>query len=285
MILLEYFSNKKIAVIGTGYIGSNLIQYFKSSSAKFNISVLEFNKSNIAEIKFHVFDYVFNCAGNSGDFRSDILGTIDSNIGLTLFLLKNIQVKEKYVCLSSTRIYGFSPYKNILFDESMNGSFNNQKIDYIYDGTKKLVESILLNYSSFVDFNVNIVRLSNVYGKFNKLDDATLIKKILRLKKENKNLPLGQNICDSTKDYIYIDDSIVGILKTALYGKNNEIYNIASGKSYSVREISKLIELELEVFVDNVPAKFSNIDISKTKRDIDFYPKIEMLIGLKKSIE
>lgn len=280
MKILSKLENKKIAVIGKGYIGSNLIEFLNKYTSEYAFSVYGFNIDNILDIYNQEFDYVFNCAGNSGDFRKNVLETIESNIGLNISLLKNLKINEKLIYMSSVRVYGFSVNSNIIFDENFINCKDNREIDYIYDGTKKLTESILINYSSNINYNINIVRLSNVYGNFNKLDDATLIKKIIRLKNENKRLSLPEHIYHSTKDYVFIEDAIIGIIKAAVFGKNCEIYNIASGKSYSVKEIANLIGLKTEIVKSNITTIHSKINISKSKNEIDFNPQIDIKRGL-----
>ena len=50
------------------------------------------NLDNFKSISKFEFDYVFNCAGNTGDFRNQILETVESNISLAIFLL-NLFIK------------------------------------------------------------------------------------------------------------------------------------------------------------------------------------------------
>jgi len=280
----EKLCNSKIGIIGFGYIGSNLYHYLNSISKGKNISIVIFKRNNLEDIGNYSFDYIFNCAGNSGDFRNDLLETVESNVGLTTYLLKNSKVKTKLVYLSSTRIYGFSTDKNVIFNENSIVNVDNKNIDYIYDGTKLLTESILLNYSKKIDYKINIVRLSNVFGKFQQDDDATLIKKIFRYKKNNLTLTLYQNIFDSTKDYIYISDALSGIIKTATLGTENNIYNIASGKSFSVRAITTILNQEVNIIKSKMKPCFSNICIEKSKQHLNFVPSYQMESALKQTI-
>lgn len=281
---LELFRNKVIGIIGLGYVGKNLYEYLIKISSDYNTKILSFTKSNLSEIKNHTFDYFFNTAGNSGDFRYDIFGTIDSNLNLTKYLLENLNVAEKYVALSSTRIYGFTEEKDIFFDEDYLSVTNHKEIDFIYDGTKKILESIILNYSKKLEYQVSIARLSNLYGKLNVLNDATLIKKIIRYKIENRELFIEESKAFGKKDYIYIDDAVKGILQLALYGKNRNVYNIASGQSYSVKQISEILDLKLNIEEDNKKTTYSNISIQKAMSELNFSVQTDIEKGLRNTI-
>lgn len=280
----KLFKNKIIGIAGLGYIGKNLYEYLKKNTVIYNTEIIIFNRENINKIKEYQFDYFFNTAGNSGDFRSDILGTIKSNISLSTFLLENVKINKKYISLSSVRIYGFSENDTVLFDEESISSDKHTNINFIYDGTKKLVESILINYSEKVNFDISIVRLSNVYGNFFKLNDSTLIKKIISYKTKSKELTINESLLNTKKDYIYIDDALEGITMTALFGKNKEVYNIASGKSFSIADIANIINFNLKTIKDNKKEVFSNISIKKAALEINFMPQTNIINGLLQTI-
>ncbi len=280
MDFLNKLKNKNVGILGLGYIGSNLFNYLSSKKEELNINIIPINKENINIIKSTTFDYFINCAGPGGDFRNDILGTIDSNICLLIYLLKNLKVNDNFLILSSTRIYGFSPDDKIFFNESYFQCSNHLLLDYIYDGSKKLIESIVMNYSKELNYKTTIVRLSNVFGKFDKLDENTLIKKMFKCKLNNINLEISQNR-SSKKDYIYISDAIEGILRALLSGRN-DIFNIASGVSYSIDEISKIIDIKIDYKNENKEILFSNISIKKAKDILGFNPLVNINEGFRK---
>jgi len=269
--------NKKIAVLGIGYIGSNIVAYLK----KFNIKPIEITRKNINQFKDEQFDYVINCAGNSGDFRQNLIETIDSNIHLNTHILENFKIKYCYVYLSSSRIYGFSNDDDIIFDENTSNCYNNLSLDYIYDGSKKLAESLLINYSKNVNYKIAILRLSNVYGNFDCLDDSTLIKKIIRYKKESlDNLSVNQNRY-SKKDYIHINDVVESIVNVIVKIKKTDIFNLAYGKSYSLDEISKILSLDIRSNQNAKPI-FSKISSKKIKKEFSLIFKHDFETELKK---
>ncbi len=90
--------------------------------------------------------------------------------------------------IRSSRVYGFSNNDNTIFDEESINCYNNLNLDFIYDGSKKLAESLLFNYSNKVNYNIAILRLFKCLWKLNSLDDSTLIKKIMVIKEQRNSL-------------------------------------------------------------------------------------------------
>ena len=91
------------------------------------------------------------------------------------------------------------------------------------------------------------------------------------------------------RDFTDVRDIVKGYWELVQKGKSGEIYNIGSGKSYSIKELLyKMIELSgknIEVAVD--PDKFRpadipelRADIRKIKRHIGWQPKIDILTSL-----
>ena len=262
--------NSKIGVLGLGYIGTNIIDFLKENYPLSD--VIGINRKNLDINEDTSFDYFINCAGNSGDFRENIKGTIDSNVNLTLYLMSHLSVSRKLVYLSSTRVYGFSENKNTLFTEDTLFSSDHLDLNYIYDGTKKLCESIISN-NERMKHKYGIVRLSNVYGNFTNLNDATLIKKIVRCAKEKtKNKLVINQSSKSEKDYIHIKDAIDGIIRVMVYIGKERVFNIARGESYPQEDLAKGTDLSL-VF-NNIDPIYSHISIERAKKELGFAPVI-----------
>ena len=274
-----YFSelrNKKIGVIGKGYIGSNLINYLKS----LKINPISITKENIDIIEKDFFDYIINCAGNSGDFRQKLIETVESNVSLNSYILEKAKIKYNYIYLSSSRVYGFSDNDNFIFEEDSYNCYNSLNLDYIYDGSKKLAESLLINYSDSLNYKIVILRLSNVYGNFDFLDDTTLIKKIIRYKKESlNNLSVKENRY-SKKDYIHINDVVENITNILLKIKRTDVYNLSYGKSYSIDNISNFLNLNIESD-ETIKPIYSNLSNSKIKKEFSIDFKYDFENGLK----
>jgi nucleoside-diphosphate-sugar epimerase len=116
--------------------------------------------------------------------------------------------------------------------------------------------------------------LSNVYGRYSNsdLNDSTFLKLLIRKKVQGGVLKIKQNILNS-KGYIFVDDAIEGIVKSAIYSKETDIYNICSGESYSIDNWIRYLKIKVDAVNNDTKPIFSRIDIEKATRDIKFVPK------------
>ena len=139
---------------------------------------------------------------------------------------------------------------------------------------------MLINYSDSVNYKIAILRLSNVYGNFDFLDDTTLIKKIIRYKKESlNNLSVKENRY-SKKDYIHINDVVENITNILLKIKRTDVYNLSYGKSYSIDNISNFLNLNIESD-ETIKPIYSNLSNSKIKKEFSIDFKYDFENGLK----
>ena len=205
---------------------------------------------------------------------------MESNVSLNSYILEKAKIKYNYIYLSSSRVYGFSDNDNFIFEEDSYNCYNNVNLDYIYDGSKKLAESLIINYSDSVNYKIAILRLSNVYGNFDFFDDTTLIKKIIRYKKESlNNLSVKENRY-SKKDYIHINDVVENITNILLKIKRTDVYNLSYGKSYSIDNISNFLNLNIESD-ETIKPIYSNLSNSKIKKEFSIDFKYDFENGLK----
>ena len=134
-----------------------------------------------------------------------------------------------------------------------------------YDLSKILFEKFLLKLSISYKLKTTILRLSNVVGLSNvsKQKDRGVLIKIIRKIKNNEVIKIygsGKYL----RDYIDIDDLIEGIIKSIRIFKPG-IYNLCSGKSYSLIYILKKIEKIMNIKIKKKFVKFpkNSSDIEK----------------------
>jgi nucleoside-diphosphate-sugar epimerase len=274
--IVKGFENKTIGIVGLGYIGRHLLQVFQKYQADFNIKILCFNRENLSKIGDNEIDYLFNCAGYRGNAAINAFESLEAHINLPIFLLKTARIKTCFISLGSTRIYGFLKHKNQVFTENYLSKDIFTGGGYIYDGSKKMMESLLLNHSSKVNFKIAIPRLSNVFGghTINDLDDSTFLTLLLKSAISDKKILTHQNT-ESAKDFIYIDDAIEGVLRTALFSEKSTSYNICSSRSYSLQEWANFLKIDLKG--DNtLPPQYSFVSNKKANTELGFNPKIHL---------
>jgi nucleoside-diphosphate-sugar epimerase len=277
--LLTKLKNTRVAIIGAGYLGRHIYNFLSEHSSEKNIDLVVFTRSNISNITQQTFDYVFNCAGNTGDFRHKISETIESNLSLASFVLNNCTIRKTYVAISSTRIYGYSEDRNKYFSEDQNIIVDSShlSIDYVYNGTKVLLESVVWNLQQRSNCKIIICRLSNIFGRFfsKDLDNSTLLKLMISNTINKVEFEVNQNL-SSTKDYIYIDDAVLGIIKCAVYSLNSDVFNVASGQSYSLKKWIEYLGLNVTNSKSFLPTQYSNISIEKIFNKVGFKPTFSL---------
>jgi nucleoside-diphosphate-sugar epimerase len=104
-------------------------------------------------------------------------------------------------------------------------------------------------------------------------------------------LPL-ENEGVATRDFIYVDDVVNGLLACALRGKAGDAYNIASGNETSIRELAqKINRLTGNAAVEMLPGRpwdssgkrFGSPD--KSRRELGFQAEIDIDVGLSRTVE
>lgn len=105
---------------------------------------------------------------------------------------------------------------------------------------------------------------------------------------------LGSGI--QTKDYVYIDDVVEALLLAPELSKcKGDVYNIASGESYSVLDIAKFMTeilnlKDVEIVIKGGKSwlgdvEFTKPDVSKAERELGWKAKTEIKEGLLKTIK
>jgi UDP-glucose 4-epimerase len=90
------------------------------------------------------------------------------------------------------------------------------------------------------------------------------------------------------RDYIYIDDLVMGIASILKSGKYGEIYNVGSGVGYDNIEILGLMSSCLDMTFPKInrllkrpfDAEYSVLDISKIKNDTGWAPNFDVKSGM-----
>ncbi|MCM1251259.1 MAG: NAD-dependent epimerase/dehydratase family protein [Clostridium sp.] len=164
-------------------------------------------------------------------------GLIDNVVVTSLLLEACVKngVKKVIFLSSGGTIYGMSD--NVPLSED---AVNNPISGY---GLQKItIEKLLYLYWYLYGLDYRIIRLSNPYGKHQRPNGVqgvvtTFIYRAMR----NETLSVygdGSVI----RDYIYIEDAVTAILNIVDYEGNFKVFNVGSGKGYSVNEVIGIIE-------------------------------------------
>lgn len=161
-----------------------------------------------------------------------------------------------------------------------------------YGADKLSMENYFKAFSNTYDLNTISLRFFNVYGIGQSNSYAGVITKFIEKIENDKPLLIfgdGKN----TRDYVYIDDLIQGIQKSLkkIKGKRGDVYNIASGHSYSVNNLSKILltiyKKKLKIIYNPFrkgDLRYSATSISLAKKELDYVPKFTLKNGLSKML-
>ncbi len=295
-------NKKKILITGgTGFIGYHLAKRCLSLSwlvtslstkkprkdRKLNkVKYIECDISNkkILTNKLDLdYDYVVNLAGYVD--HSHKYKTIKSHYNgcknLSLLFLKS-KIK-KFIQIGSSTEYG-----KIKSPQTENKK-NLQKTFSPYSNAKLLSTKFLLNLQKKFDFPSTIIRLYLVYGP--NQDKNRIIPITISNAMQNNDFDCSSGT--QYRDFIYIDDVISAII-AILKNKNTkgEIINIGSGKPIKIKKlILKICKIigsgkpnfgKIKLRKDEINKLYPNI--LKAKKLLKWKPKIDLNLGLKKTI-
>jgi UDP-glucose 4-epimerase len=325
---LDDFHNQRILVVGgAGFIGSNLVRtLLKLSAARIWIvdNLLSAERANVpisAEITFMEgsvtndtilselkddLNYIFHLATYHGNQNSiqNPLADHENNTLTTLKLFEQIKgfTKIKKVVYASAGC----TIAEKTFDEA-NATKENAPVSLYLDSPyqiSKIVGEFYSNYY-FKQYRLPVVkaRFQNVYGPGEILGagewrgtPATIWRNVIPtfVFRSIKKMPLMvENEGKATRDFIYVDDIVRGLILCATRGVPGEVYNLASGLETSIFDLAKLVN---RLTNSNTPIEFApkrNWDNSgrrfgstlKAKEEIGFKAQVGVKDGLSRTIK
>ncbi len=205
------------------------------------------------------------------------------NVTGTMHVLESCSINNITNCaiLSSGSIYGDS-------DTWLDEDTSPIKIFDVYSHSKLAVENLCKLYAlRNPETLYHIVRLFNVYGP--RETNPHIIPEIINQLKQGDTLDLG-NI-EPRRDFIYVKDAAAGIIAIVNRKSGNkfEVINLCSGVDYSMLDVIKIIERQINRKINIVsnPIKYRTIDkmyqkgsVEKLKSLTGFICKYEIGLGL-----
>ena len=295
-------SKLKILITGgTGFIGYHLAK--KCLSLSWSVTSLSTKKPSqnrkLKKVKYKIcdisnkkklnnilnldYDYVVNLAGYVD--HSHKLNTMKSHYdgcrNLSSFFLKS-KIK-KFIQIGSSIEYG--KIKSPQFENIK----NDQKTFSVYGNAKLLSTKFLLDLKKRFDFPVVIIRLYLVYGPNQDINRVIPITISNAMRDKEFDCSDGTQL----RDFLYIDDAINAIIKILKNkGITGEIINIGSGKPSKIKSIIiKICKIVGSGKPNFGKIKFRKDEINclypsifKAKKIINWKPRIDLNLGLKKTI-
>lgn len=221
--------NNPYSKLNHNLIKEENFEFFKEDIK--NIMNVDFKNKN--------FDMIINFAAESHVDTSIYNPAlfIDSNI-LGVNNLLNFCVKnniDNFIQISTDEVYGSTSKENKFFVESdiLNPSSP-------YSASKASADMICNAYEKTYGINIKKIRPANNYGPFQQ-PEKLIPFSISNIIKNNEVEIYGDG--SNIRHWLYVKDTVSGILKVIEYGKSSEVYNIGSGIYFNNNEIAlKLLE-------------------------------------------
>jgi UDP-glucose 4-epimerase len=156
----------------------------------------------------------------------------------------------------------------------------------------KLASEHLLKFYSRFGLNFIVLRYFNVYGLRQHTDSyytsviITFLKRLL-----NNEPPIITGNGEQSMDFINVKDIVEANIKCILNEVNNEVFNIGTGKSTTIKELVYMLKEFMNSDLDpifkprEVLVTERRANVSKAKQQLGFEAKIDIYDGLKEVTE
>lgn len=308
---------------GSGFVGSNFIRFFlrrnknfiivnldnlSNSSNPDNLKDLErspryhFVKGSIVNqdlvnyvIKRHRPDYIIHFASESVTEKNpkNTLSVTHTNVLGTQSLLesalhywgKHQFEGNRFIHVSTDEVYGNTSDKEIFFSEESPVLPLN-----LYAASKAAADLLVKSFAETYDFPAIITRCCPNYGPNQKIEN--FIPGCIRNALSDTSIDL-QNTASDIKEWIYVLDHCVALIRVLFYGRTGEIYNIGSGEEISNADLAKLILRLLKKPEDRIEFTDSRLltqnrcvlNSYKIRNNLSWSSKFSLEDGLKETID
>ncbi len=278
-----------------GFIGKNLYNKIKSQGEE--VLGISLEKCEASDVKMditrgrlsHVVDFkpdvVYHLAGQShvGQSWKDYKNTYMVNFLGTINVLENLasgRLKPIFILASSCEIYGNVERKEQPIKENRKPSPLSH-----YAVSKIAAEEAAFFFKRVYGIKTMVVRLFNQIGPGQSPGFAasSFAKSIAEGEKALKKPILEVGNLDAIRDFTDVRDGVEVLYLLSKKGRAGSIYNIGSGRFYSIKEILEILisfsELEFEVKIKRAKLRKTDIpllwaDIGKINRITGWTPSI-----------
>jgi len=296
---------------GAGFIGSHLCEFLLSkgehvicvdnffTGSKNNIKALMKN-TNFEVIEHDIIeplfinkkiDQVYNlaCPASPVHYQFNPIRTIKANtIGVINVLGFAKKHNARILQASTSEVYGDPtehPQKEIYW-----GNVNCDGIRACYDEGKRVAETLFFDYHRQNKVDIRIARIFNTYGTKMSYNDGRVVSNFIIQALENKPITVyGDG--KQTRSFCYVNDMVEGLYKLM----NSDIIgpvNLGNPREIVMLDFAKkIIEMtksKSKIVFKPLPKddpKRRKPDISLAKEKLGWIPKIDIDIGLKKTID
>jgi len=238
-------------------------------------------------------DEIYNlaCPASPVHYQFDAIQTVKTSVMGAIHVLGLAKrVKAKVLQASTSEVYGdphIHPQK-----EDYWGNVNPIGIRSCYDEGKRCAETLFMDYHRMNDVRIKIVRIFNTYGPRMHPNDGRVVSNFIVQALKNEDITVYGN-GEQTRSFQYVDDLIEGMVR--FMNTDDSIIgpiNIGNPGEYKIIELAeKIIQLtnsKSKIIFKPLPQDDPMQrcpDVAYAKKVLDWEPKIQLEVGLSKTIE
>ncbi|MBK8570387.1 MAG: SDR family oxidoreductase [Nitrosomonadales bacterium] len=302
---------KRILVTGgAGFLGSHLCERLLASGSDV-LCVDNFftgNKENIKHLLGHPHfelmrhdvtfplyvevDEIYNlaCPASPVHYQFDPVQTTKTSVhGAINMLGLAKRVKAKILQASTSEVYGDPEVQPQ--SEAYWGRVNPIGIRSCYDEGKRCAETLFFDYWRQHHLRIKVARIFNTYGPRMQPGDGRVVSNFIVQALNGDDITIyGDG--SQTRSFCYVDDLIDALILTM--GTSDEFtgpVNIGNPSEISILELAQIVieltgsksKLVFKPLPQDDP-KQRQPDIDLAKSQLDWYPRVDLINGLKKTI-
>jgi UDP-glucuronate decarboxylase len=274
-----------------------------------NIQVLEHDITKPLPSDMPEFSYIIHAASIASPtyYRLNPIETIDANVNGLRYLLDYAKTRSDehkpisgMLFFSTSEIYGDPSYDAIPTAETYRGFVSCTGPRACYDESKRLGETLCVNFAQKYGIPVMVARPFNNYGPGLDINDRRLLPDLARDILSNRDIILLSD-GKATRTFCYVSDAITGYIKVLINGRAGESYNIGTETpEISVSEFtSKVAKVGRNLFgydgkivykvsedeaylIDNPNRRCPNIN--KARSELGYSPLVSLEDGISRSL-
>ena len=281
----------EVVVVDNLYTGrkSNITKHF--SNPKF-----EFIRHDIIEPIMLEVDQVYHmaCPASPVHYQSNPVKTIKTNVQGTINMLGLAKrVKAGFLLASTSEVYG-DPLQHPQI-ESYWGNVNPVGKRSCYDEGKRVAETLAYSYGlqsgwKKGQLQPKIIRIFNTYGPRMLFNDGRVVSNFIVQALNNKDITIyGDG--SQTRSFCYVDDLVEAIIRMMNKDDFCGPVNLGNPNEMTIKALAEKIvtltgsksKIIYQALPEDDPTK-RKPDISLAKKELNWEPKFDLEIGLKKTI-
>ena len=198
------------------------------------------------------------------------------------------RVGARILLASTSEVYG-DPEIHPQHEE-YKGSVNPIGIRSCYDEGKRIAESLCFDYQRMHNTEIRVARIFNTYGPRMVPDDGRVVSNFIVQALSNSPITIyGDG--SQTRSFCYVDDLIDGLI-SLMNSKECGPINIGNPNEFTIKELADIVinKLNSESKLTHLPLPQDDPlqrkpFIEKAKSRLNWNPKINLDIGLEKTIK